>query len=73
MSVHYDNETKQHGSAEQDLAAAIRESKSTSQTVELAVSEALESALYAECEGHDDNGTFWGEDVDGNEWQVRLV
>lgn len=73
MTYHVDNETKSHGSVAQTIEVAIEESKRENRTVELLASRALGEALLAECEGHDDDGLYWGEDVNGNEWQVRLV
>lgn len=58
---------------EQEVSQAIDASKAENRTVELDYTEAAEGALYAECESHDDNGLFWGQDCDGNKWSVRLV
>lgn len=68
MTYHVDNETKNHGSTEQTIEAAIEASKRENRTVELLASRALGEALLAECERHDGYGLYWGED-----WQVRLV
>jgi hypothetical protein len=73
MPYHYDNETKNHGSSIDDVARAINLSKLQNETVELPYSISYAESLLVECEGHDDNGAYWGVDCDGNEWQVRLV
>lgn len=60
-------------STEQEIETAIETSKRETRTVELDRSDSAEEQLFVECEGHDGQGLYWGEDCEGVEWQVRLV
>lgn len=61
-----------YSATSQLIADAISHSEHHNETVEIRTPahrrEGIEEELFAECDGHDDNGTFWG---DG--WKVRLI
>jgi hypothetical protein len=51
---------------------SIDESLANDQIAHLPHSPEAETELAGECEGHDDNGLFWGVDCDGGRWSVQL-
>jgi hypothetical protein len=51
-----------------EISEAILLSQREDRTVQLPYSEEREEALFVECEGHDDDGSFWGPD-----WVIDLV
>lgn len=59
-----------------ELEKAIDESKMTTSIVHLPYSDDMANALWGESEGHaienDGSYDYWGADIDGNEWRVRL-
>lgn len=66
------------GCVEDDVYKAIDRSKSHEENVRVDWSEAAERLLMEECEDYvntnDQRGIqFWGVDIDGNQWRVRLV
>ncbi len=61
-----------------DLEAVINESLAKGgREAWRAFASGLATALYEECERHEDAGSgdqlYWGEDCDGRPWHVRLV
>lgn len=61
-----------YGATNQLIADAIRHSEQHDETVEIHTPghrlQGLKEELFMACEGHDDHGTYWGEN-----WQVRLL
>jgi hypothetical protein len=68
----FDFETNAYSATAQLLSDAIERSKSHDETVGIRARgprlESVREALLEECEGHDDDGLFWGEG-----WRIRLI
>jgi len=66
------NSGRDHRATIQSVYDAIDSSIRETRSVELPHSEAAEQTLLVECEDSHD-GTYWGKDINGNEWQVCLI
>jgi hypothetical protein len=75
MSYHHHNETKDHGSDEQDVNVAIEESAATGQSVTIDFRARRAARLFEACDAEETCSIgvrYRGQDIDGREWTVIL-
>ena len=80
MTYNANNSTKNHGSVVEMVRKAIDESTTRTRIVDLRPStqeemQAMCAELETESEGSTDSNEgheYWGADVDGREWRVRV-